>query len=330
MQIRNSVRAGLIALAPLAVFHAAMAANRIAGNVATGAPLPPPDTALLMIASRIVIDAVMLAAGHMTLRWVDLGSRAAYGVMGALAGAAAYAAALHLGISTSTPVAGALVTAAIVPAVIGMISGFLYAYLAGREGTDTTALRMQALPAPDASEEDALPAPSKPPVPATYDGPLQVRTSFIAIVIAALVPALVVTALAVPLILLSGMPAGLFLAAPAQMFVTALLVTVVPAALVVAASHAIARSLGRTRGRDYAAIAGVLNLLPACLLLAMVSAAMLFPVAAVIGAIMGATYRRFAAIEPLALPEDVLARDPRTLVGADHPARRTHAVIMNG
>jgi hypothetical protein len=56
----------------------------------------------------------------------------------------------------------------------------------------------------------------------------------------------------------------------------------------------------------------------------------LFPLAAIIGAIMGATYRRFAGIEPLPLPEDVLATDPRALVPEDHPARRTHAVVMNG
>ena len=45
---------------------------------------------------------------------------------------------------------------------------------------------------------------------------------------------------------------------------------------------------------------------------------------------MGAVYRRFAGLEPLPLPEEVLARDPRTLVPADHASRRTHAVIMNG
>jgi hypothetical protein len=56
----------------------------------------------------------------------------------------------------------------------------------------------------------------------------------------------------------------------------------------------------------------------------------LFPVAAIVGALMGAVYRRFAGIEPLPLPEAVLAEDPRTLVPADHPSRRTHTVIMNG
>jgi hypothetical protein len=48
------------------------------------------------------------------------------------------------------------------------------------------------------------------------------------------------------------------------------------------------------------------------------------------GAVMGAIYRRFAGLEPLALPEAVLATDRGTLVGEDDPARRTRAVIMNG
>uniref|UniRef100_UPI001954EEF6 hypothetical protein n=1 Tax=Klebsiella aerogenes TaxID=548 RepID=UPI001954EEF6 len=52
--------------------------------------------------------------------------------------------------------------------------------------------------------------------------------------------------------------------------------------------------------------------------------------APIAGALMGATYRKFAGIEPLPLPEAVLATDENTLVGADHPSRKGHAVIMNG
>jgi hypothetical protein len=44
---------------------------------------------------------------------------------------------------------------------------------------------------------------------------------------------------------------------------------------------------------------------------------------------MGALYRRFAGLEPLPLPEAVLANDSNALVGADHPARRQHSVILN-
>jgi hypothetical protein len=317
MRIRNSVRAALIALAPLAIFHAAMSANRIAGNVSSGAPMPLPDIALGIVALRVAIDALLIGAGHLLLRYFGVGSRSAYGTMGAVATALGYVIAWAAEIRTINPITGAFVTAAILPAMVGMIAGFLYAQLAGRDAN--------AVPAADGD---------MPALPATYDGPLQVRSSFAAGTIASLVPALIVTVLAVPLLMMLFFESpsfhALFLAAPAQMFVTALLVTIAPSALVVGATHALARSLRRTRGLDYAAIAAVLNCIPACMLLAMVGAALLFPLAAITGAVMGATYRRFAGIEPLPLPEDVLATDPRALVPEDHPSRRTHAVVMNG
>jgi hypothetical protein len=43
---------------------------------------------------------------------------------------------------------------------------------------------------------------------------------------------------------------------------------------------------------------------------------------------MGALYRRFAGLEPLPLPETIIATDPNALVGADHPARQQHRVIL--
>ena len=47
------------------------------------------------------------------------------------------------------------------------------------------------------------------------------------------------------------------------------------------------------------------------------------------GAIMGALYRRFAGLEPVPLPEAVIATDPNALVGADDPARHQHRVIIS-
>jgi hypothetical protein len=44
---------------------------------------------------------------------------------------------------------------------------------------------------------------------------------------------------------------------------------------------------------------------------------------------MGALYRRFAGLEPEPLRETVIATDPDALVGADHPARRQHRIILS-
>jgi hypothetical protein len=54
----------------------------------------------------------------------------------------------------------------------------------------------------------------------------------------------------------------------------------------------------------------------------------IFLVAAPFAAASLALYRRLAGLEPVGLPDDVLVRDPRALVAADHPARRYHRVIV--
>jgi hypothetical protein len=56
----------------------------------------------------------------------------------------------------------------------------------------------------------------------------------------------------------------------------------------------------------------------------------LLALAVVYGAVMGALYRRFAGIEPVPLPEAVLATEEAALVSADHPSRRQHSVILTG
>jgi hypothetical protein len=157
-------------------------------------------------------------------------------------------------------------------------------------------------------------------------------------VIAAAVPALIVTAITL-LVVVPG-AGGVFgadksttamqLALPAQIFFMTVFVMFVPAAVVVGATHVLARSFRLTGGHHYALMGAAVNCIAAVLLIAMVHAAFLFPAAAIIGALMGAVYRRFAGLEPLPLPEAVLASDPRTLVAADHPSRRARTVIMNG
>ena len=57
--------------------------------------------------------------------------------------------------------------------------------------------------------------------------------------------------------------------------------------------------------------------------------AYLMIVAVAYGAIMGALYRRFAGLEPVPLPEAVIATDPNALVAADDPARHQHRVILS-
>jgi hypothetical protein len=119
------------------------------------------------------------------------------------------------------------------------------------------------------------------------------------------------------------------MAMPAYFFMMTLFATAIPAAIVVGITHAAARIVRRTGGLDYAVIGARVGALGAAAML-MFFPPFLFPVAIIAGALMGAIYRRFAGLEPLALPEAVLATDRATLVGEHDPARRTRAVIMNG
>ena len=294
--------------------------------------LPTSDDAFGIFVLRLSIDAVLLFCAHRRLRLYGVSTRAAYGLSGGVAAALGYVIARAAGISVATPMDGTLLTGAVLPILAGMISGFLYAQFAGRETVRRHS--EEAATAASVPEFSALPA---------YDGPVQVRTSLAATAIASAIPAIFIAIFAVPLGMLafghfsrsSAASEGpwvqvLPLALPAQAFLATLLATAVPAAVIVMATHALARSLGRTAGRDYA-LAGALTASAAALtLIALLHPAFLFPSADVVGGLMGAVYRRFAGLEPLALPEAVLASQPDQLIGEDHPARRMHTVIMNG
>ncbi len=344
MAIRNSPRAFFISIVPLALLQAALFASRIAGDLGSGASVPAPDAALELFVVRFAMDAAALAGGHLALRHFGIATRAAYGLMGGAAVALAYALSFRHGILLTDPTPGAVVTSAIMPAATGMISGFLYAQFAGYDFADVSLVPAPAeASAPVRTEVPEPTNPHRPAVvsstlPSDYDGPVLVRTSIAATAIAAAAPALIVSAVMLSVLIPgvgsvfgSGRSAlAAQLALPAQIFLVNLFVMFVPALFVVGATHALARSFRLTAGAYYALIGAAVNCCAALLLLAMVHAAVLFPAAALIGAVMGAIYRRFAGVEPLPLPEAVLATDRRTLVPADHPSRRSRAVIMNG
>lgn len=335
MVIRNAPRAFVIALIPLVLLHAALMANGVAGSYTGGAPLPPPDRVLMVFALRLSIDAILLWTGHRLLRPAQLPSRAAYGLMGGIAVALGYALAHYAEIRLASPTPGAIVTAAILPVIAGMVAGFLYAQLAGRESVSTAVARPATAP--------ALSSGRTLPVFALYSGPIQVRTSIGATAMTAAIPAFIVSMLTIGVLMpfLAGeigtgphpgpyTPYVAMLGLPAQVMFMTLFMMFIPSVIVVGATHGLARSLSRTRALDYAAIGAGVGLIAAMLLAAAVPIPLLILLGAATGALMGAVYRRFAGIEPLALPEDVLAADPQALVGADHPSRRTHAVILDG
>lgn len=328
--IRNATRAFMAVAALLAVFHGIMLVIGVATYLTDNSQPPSPDQVLKVLAARVACDVLLFAACHALLRNYRLATRAAYGAAGGVAAGLGYAIAVSQKLYITPPIEGTILTAAILPVMVGMIAGVTYVKLAGRE--------IVAAP-PSTAENDVAPAPA----PATFDGPIQVRTSYTAIAVAAAVPAAIVALATLPFVtsilsLFDNQAVQQInwskqmneLALPAYFFIVALLATGTPSAVVIGITHLIARSLKKTNGLQYAGIGAAVAVSGALFISPFMSLWLTFPAAMIVGAATGATYRWFAGIEPLALPESVLATDRATLVDANHPSRHTRGVIMNG
>jgi hypothetical protein len=322
--VKNSSRALLLALVPLTAVHAVLLAMALLVTQTTPplASMPAPDNILIYYLGRVAMDGALLFAGHLVLRQRAISSRIAYGVMGGVMAASSYAIALRNGFLLFPPGGGSEVTLGLLPTIAGSLAGFLYGQFAGIE---------PAANWPKFSYEALVTSQ-------TFGGPVRVRTSIAAIIIAATVPAGLtallifgVVALFLPVFSGDG-PGPVFAAAiPAQMFLIVLVATILPSTIFALCAHHIARALRRNRGHEYAAIGSLMAGLCAGLiapLTPVTSIFLLLAPAVVYGAIMGALYRRFAGIEPVPLPEAVIATDEAALVGADHPSRQQHSVIL--
>ncbi|KJC51916.1 hypothetical protein [Bradyrhizobium sp. LTSP857] len=324
--VKNSPRALFTALVPLAIIEAILLVFAVAGGQVTDPEgVPAPDQILIFYAGRMAMNAVFLFTGHIILRQWTISSRLAYGLMGGVMAAVSYGIAIRNHIQLAAPGDGTAITIGLLPTIAGMIGGFLYGQFAGLSPV------ARANSAPPAAN-----APETPP-PLVFDGPVRVRTSVAGMAIAALMPTVLATLLPYTLLplLMNGFAdkstAHIFAAViPAQTFLVMLVISVIPATIFMLCVHHVARAMGRRSAWQYAVIGGVAAFACALLLTFVVPllAALLVP-AAFCGAVMGALYRRFAGLEPMPLPEAVIATDPNALVGADHPSRRQHGVILS-
>ncbi|WP_420968821.1 hypothetical protein [Bradyrhizobium sp. B120] len=320
--VKNSSRALLAALVPLAAMHAILIGMALLATQTTPPEraLPSPDKVLTFFVGRLVLDGTFLFIGHLVLRQFRISSRLAYGLMGGAMVALSYVTAIQNGFWLFPLRHGTEITSGLLPAIAGTISAFLYSQFAGF--------------APAALRQDAESRSSR-----TFDGPVRVRTSIAAVTIAAIVPAVLTAVLCVSLESLFLPPRlivadSIFaVAIPAQVFLMTLIATVVPSAVLILVVHHLARAFRRCRGLDYSVIGGLSGVLCIGLFAPFIPAAhiayLVMPACAY-GAVMGALYRRFAGLEPLPLPEIVLANDEHALVGADHPSRRQHGVMLIG
>jgi hypothetical protein len=321
--VRNSPRALLVALIPLAMVHAVLVAMAALGaHAAEPTEALAPDQILTYYVTRLATDGALLFAGHLMLRQRAISSRIAYALMGGAMAAAGYAIAIRNSLLLFPPGAGTVLTIGLLPVVAGMISGFLYGQFAGLAA---------AAAFPKFSNEGLA-------MSVGFDGPTRVRTSVAAVTIAALIPAALTAVLSVtvmsllPGFLTAGPGPVIAAAIPAQLFLTLLVGTILPSAIFVLCLHHVARALHRQRALEYAAVGGLMALICGYLLspfTPFASISFLLTFASAYGAIMGALYRRFAGLEPVPLPEAIIATDVNALVGADHPSRHQHRVILS-
>lgn len=317
--VKNSAHALVAAAIPFAVVHAVSFAMLLLRTQSTPAllALPSADRVLVLYLVQLAFDTALLFAGHLMLRRRAISGRMAYALMGGAMAAASYTIILHNGLLLASPDQGTVLTAGLLPTLAGMMAGFLYCQFAGHTPIEAW---------PKFSAE-ALNTSRR------FDGPVRVRTSVGATAIAAAVPAIMTALLTLAMYSLAG-PTIFAAALPAQMFLTSLTATIVPAAIFVLATHHIARALHRKSGIDYAALGGALGALCSTVAVLFVPfnpfASDLFPLVSAIicGSIMGALYRRFAGIEPVPLPEPVIVTDENALVSADHSSRRGHNVMF--
>lgn len=325
--VKTSPRALLVALVPLAALHAALFAMALL-ETQVDSPvwsLPAPDKVFLVYCRQLAIEAALLFAGHLLLRQRRMCSRMAYALTGAGMIIAAYALSLQNGWLLAPPPSGSELTAGLLPAVAGAIAGFLYGQFAGLELIGD------------------LPHAAMP----RFEGPVRVRTSVAAIAIASTIPAVLSSILLFAFnwyFFVHAMPPGAFpeamppkvsfilaAALPAQLFLTTLIATTLPAAILVLVAHHVVRAVGSSSGLHYALAGAALGALSAAATASFTRPLLSVPLYVTLllgyGALMGGLYRRFAGLEPVPLPEPVIATDPDALVGTDHASRRSHVVI---
>jgi hypothetical protein len=325
--VKNSARALLVAVTPLAAVHAVLFAMLLLATQAPLSPLalPTPDRVFTLFVVQLAIDTALLFAGHVVLRERAISGRLAYALMGGAMAAASFAIALRNGLLLAPPNPGSEMTAGLLPTFAGMLAGFLYCQFAGLAPARNW---------PRFSAE-GLATSMK------FDGPVRVRTSVAATVVAAVIPACL-TAIVSFAFFSTQLPPGFFFpvsaapiylaAIPAQVFLMTLTVTIVPAAILVVCMHHTARALHRSGGLDYAVLGGAMGFVCGIVVAPFTALTapgpfLLLP-AFVYGAMMGAAYRRFAGLEPVPLPEPVIVTDANTLVGAEHSSRQGHSVVF--
>lgn len=289
------------------------------------------DDVVVPIVGFGLINLALMVGGDRLARKLGRADRASYMLLGAVAASVIHVVALAPAAYVATAERGELSLLIVIPMLLGAATGFLLHRTLGfaPDGDDPNALASavvelkgmanRAFAATDTAEY--------------YSGPLQVRDSSMAAIIAALIgSAIFVFMQAIAEAndpFLSEIVSEERFGGMASLALAGIISATIPFYIFVKKTHAFLQARGKSELRSYLKAALVI---PA--LLAMALFALMGPFALVVvlpwilpslAAI--AVYFRLAGFEPLSLPEDIEVSDRRTLIAANHPRRQMHRIV---
>lgn len=298
------------------------------------------DRIIMTATAAGILYAIMFAAGHRLAGRLVATQPNASMIIGAVGATVAFTIVMgsqHLVVAWHE---GKLVLTLLRPALLGTLTGYLYARAVNQIVTiihdDPDSLAVFH-PGPLPEGEAVVHTTTA----SYYDGPMQVRLSGASIAIAALCGACVQFASAVATLLLNsvadiGVPiamlgtsilGGISGGIPE---LTGLLVIGIPHLLIVGIAAKLLQRLGWISRTTWIAC-GIVGPILGAIILAVTAFG---PVAMLIGlsfslpsAVSLYVYRALAGLEPRDLPEDITVPDERMLIGEDHVRRHMHRVI---
>lgn len=308
------------------------------------------DALVLGVLEGGVVFLLAFLAGHLGLRRAGVGLRWPYAGAGAVAALIVFAAATPRETFDLLVERGTASLYILLAVAVGAVIGFIYHRRADYEtfGDEPSALaeRLAGAPRPEIAEPSAPPAVSTDRVLVNtggaeyFDGPLVVRTSVPVMFVAAL-GSMGLWGLGKLMLALAQAAANRGARAPDALWNEAIeilawqgmglwmfvVLGTLPFVVVIFAAHSAARALRRSDARTYALFGFVAPVLLGAVSLTFFFLGLLL---ALPGAVCLLVYKRLAGLEPAPVKEDVLVRDRRALVGADHPRRRFGRVVRAG
>lgn len=287
------------------------------------------DGMVLHLALFASVNLAVVSAGDRLARRIGWWQRSAYMAIGAAAATASHAVALAPGGYVEAWRNGVIVLIAVIPALLGAATAFLmHRNLGYCDAGDDPAALAKAVEGsePGTSVHDIGTA-------TYYDGPLQVRTSGMSALLAAIIGSSLY-ALTVMFSLTDGMLPKealppIYDQNPALVALLGIAFYTLFFYVFIRKSHAFLQARGKHRLMSYA-LAGIV--VPAAFAVTLLALMGPFAIMVVLpwvlpSVVAMSSYHRLAGFEPLALPDDIEVRDPRTMVGADHVRRRVRRVI---